>query len=59
MIVVCWGPHFAVLMVETDASYEVPESVDSVALALVAMSPVLSPVLYAFRYDNTALELEA
>ena len=56
MIVVCWGPHFALLLVETDATYEVPDAVDSLALALVAMSPVLSPVLYAFRYDKTDLE---
>ena len=52
MIVVCWGPHFALLLVETDATYRVPDVADSMALVLIAMSPVLSPVLYAFRYDK-------
>ena len=56
MIVVCWGPHFALLLVETDASYQVPRIADSLALVLVAMSPVLSPALYAFRYDQISFE---
>ena len=56
MIVVCWGPHFALLLVETDASYKVPSIADSLALVLVAMSPVLSPALYAFRYDQISFE---
>ena len=56
MIVVCWGPHFGLLYVETDASYQVPRIADSLALVLVAMSPVLSPALYAFRYDQISFE---
>ena len=52
MITVCWGPHFALLLLETDATYKVPDVADSLALVLIAMSPVLSPALYAFRYDK-------
>ena len=51
MIVVCWGPHFALLLVETDATYKVPNLADASALVLIALSPVLSPALYAFRYE--------
>ena len=51
MILVCWGPHFCLGLVQTFA----PDSVDtldwvgSLVLVLAASSSILSPLLYAYR----------
>ncbi len=48
MILGCWGPHF-VLSLAKVRSWTVHPYVDSLTLLLVTASPVLSPILYAYR----------
>jgi hypothetical protein len=49
MILFCWGPYSATLLAKTSDSDALPRWIGSATMLLLSTSPVLSPILYAYR----------